>query len=219
MLAKEAFDSVCAQIAERYKEDGWKYSKSSHWMTKKDKDLTYKVCFFTSWYNRSDESVAFYGSFGIFLNKTKRGCFGISTENCNIPEGKLHWNVATEELGKVAVEEFTNWLETVCFPIMDECRSNPNEYVKKVVKEGFFPSHGYDIDIDFVLQFGSRELAEEATKRYYANLGEKEKLNFKLNYESIINGGSAVNHYGESVMRRYSTFRTIIENKIMVDLE
>ncbi len=39
MKAKEAFDSVCTKIAEKYKDDGWKYSKSNHWMTWKDKNF------------------------------------------------------------------------------------------------------------------------------------------------------------------------------------
>ena len=42
MEAKVAFDSVCAKIVEKYKESGWKYAKSNHWMTKKDKNFTYK---------------------------------------------------------------------------------------------------------------------------------------------------------------------------------
>lgn len=31
--AKDAFDSVCAKVAAIYEKDGWKYSKSQHWMT------------------------------------------------------------------------------------------------------------------------------------------------------------------------------------------
>ncbi|CAH1225253.1 hypothetical protein PAECIP111890_05772 [Paenibacillus sp. JJ-223] len=45
MKASEAFDNVCALVAEKYKDDGWKYAKSSHWMTKKDKKFMYKVFF------------------------------------------------------------------------------------------------------------------------------------------------------------------------------
>lgn len=219
MEAKEAFDSVCAKIAERYKEIGWKYSKSKHWMTKKDKNFTYKVCFYTSWNNRSDENVVFYGSFAIFYTKSKQCFTALSTEDCNVPEGRLHWNVATEEVWDDTVEEFTKWLNTMCIPIIDECTNKLDEYVKKVVEKGFYPWKGYIINIDFILQFGNREQAEEVTKRYYDSLNDNIKVSFKKNYESMIHGGDAVDEYGNFKMLNPSEFRTIIENKIIVDLD
>jgi len=219
MLAKEAFDSVCAQIAERYKEDGWKYSKSNHWMTKKDKNFTYKVLFYTSWNNRSEEYVVFYGAFGIYSNKGKKCFTVISTQDCKVPNGELHWNVAKEDAWEMAIEEFMEWLNTTGIPIIEECTNNLNGYVEKVVKHGFYPALDYTINMDFVIQFGSKELAEEAAKRYYESLKDTIKVSFKENYESMINGGNAVNEYGSFQMLNPSNFRTIIENKIMVDLD
>ena len=218
MQAKVAFDSVCAKVAEKYKDMGWRYAKSKHWMSKKDKNFTYKVLFYTSWYNRSDESVAFYGAFGIYSNKSKQCFTALSTEKCNIPEGRLEWNVAKEDTWDETVEEFTNWFDNMGLPMIEECTNNLDEYVKKVAKEGFYPWRGYVINIDFVLQFGSRELAEEAAKRYYDSLTETEKTSFKKNYESMINGGGDVDGYGSFQMLNPSDFRTIIENKLMIDL-
>lgn len=49
MKASEAFNNVCSLVSEKYKDKGWKYSKSGHWMTIKDKKFMYKVFFYTSW--------------------------------------------------------------------------------------------------------------------------------------------------------------------------
>lgn len=219
MEAKVAFESVCEKISENYKETGWKYSKSKHWMTRKDKNFTYKVSFYTSWNNRSDEKVVFYGAFAIISNKNKQCYTAISTEDCNVPKDRLDWNVATEEVWNNTVKEFSEWLNTMCIPIMEECTNNLDEYIKNVVEKGFYPWMGYIINIDFILQFGTRKQAEEATKRYYDSLKDNIKLSFKKNYESMIYGGDAVDDYGSFKMLNPSEFRTIIENKIIVDLD
>lgn len=49
-------------------------------------------------------------------------------------------------------------------------------------------------------------------------MGESEKVKFKGNYESMIKGNEAVSTYGKNMMRNYSNFKTIIENKIIVRL-
>ncbi|CAH1225248.1 hypothetical protein PAECIP111890_05771 [Paenibacillus sp. JJ-223] len=116
------------------------------------------------------------------------------------------------------VSEFTNWLDSVFMPIVDKCMNDLDNFVKEVVVQGFYPENGYIIDIGFVLDHGSRELAEEATIRYYASLSEYEQNVFKDNYESMIQGNEAVSVYGNNMMRNYSNFRTIIENKIIVTL-
>lgn len=219
MEAKVAFDSVCAKIAEKYKDSGWKYAKSSHWMSKKDKNFTYKVTFHTSWYNISEKSVDLYGEFGVFSNKTKECIMATTTRNYDIPKGKLSWNVATEDTWYDTVNEVTEWIDNICITMVEEWTSDLDSYVKKVVKEGFCPTHCYKINIEFVLQFGSREMAEEATKRYYESLEDEVKANFKRNYESMIHGGPAVDEYGEHMMRRRCNFRYVIENKIIVDLD
>lgn len=219
MQAKDAFDSVCVKIAERYKELGWRYAKSQHWMSKKDKNFTYKVCFYTSWNNISDQYVCFYGGFGIYSNKSKQCFTFLSTGDCKIPKGELNWNVAKENTWEETVEEFTNWFDTMGIPMIEECTNNLEEFVRKVAKEGFYPWKGYTINIDFVLQFGSMELAEEAAKRYYDSLKDTIKISFKENYESMIHGGDAVSEYGRFQMLNPSNFRTIIENKIIVDLK
>ena len=52
------------------------------------------------------------------------------------------------------------------------------------------------------------------------NAGNKEeKLDFKANYESLMNSGDAVNSYGENEMCNPPQFRTIIENKLKIDLD
>lgn len=55
-------------------------------------------------------------------------------------------------------------------------------------------------------------MAERAAQHYYDIVSEEEKLDFKANYESLINGGDAVNSYGENEMCNPSQFRTIIES-------
>lgn len=161
MLAREAYDSVCARVAQIYEQDGWKYSKSSHWMTKKTKNFTYQVRFYTSYYNISEKDVAFYGSFGVSMNKPKQGICGLSTQDSGVPHGRLEWNVAKEEMWEDSIKEFTHWLETECFPIMHELENNLEEFVEKVTRQGFYPPLGYSISIPFMLQYGTEEQRHE----------------------------------------------------------
>lgn len=218
MKACEAFNNVCSLISEKYKDKGWKYSKSSHWMTIKDKHFMYRVFFYTSWNNISDKNVAFYGEGAITPLKSNHKIFYINTHQCNVPFGELHWNIADEKDWKQAVNEFTIWLESVFVPIVCNCRDDLESFVNQVVLRGFYPADGYIMDIGFVLDYGSRELAEEATKRYYEGLDETIKIEFKENYESMINGNEAVSVYGRNMMRNHSNFKTIIEHKIIVTL-
>lgn len=217
MLAKEAFQSVCRKITERYEADGWKFLKSNNEMKKKSKNFTYSVSFYTSYSNISDVKVELYASFGITINKTKAGVWGLGTESCDIPHGQLSWNVATEDMWDNAIKEFTHWLETECFPVMHECEYDPEALVKRVVREGTYPPKGYHASINFITQFGKREQAEQAARRLYFEMSEKERENFRVNYESMINGGEAVNFYATRAMSHKSNFRCIIENKIHVD--
>ncbi|XOK62270.1 hypothetical protein ACJ7K1_03800 [Paenibacillus elgii] len=216
MKASEAFESVCGLISEKYKVCGWKYSKSGHSMTKKDKNFMYKVFFYTSWNNISNKNVAFYGECAIIPLKSKDKIFHINTRKCNVPSGQLYWNVASEKDWDRTVKEFTNWLDSLFIPIVERCMNDLDNFVKEVVLRGFYPQRGYVVDISFILTHGSLELAEEATKRYYASLEEPVKKEFKENYESMIGGNEAVSAYGNNMMRNYSQFRTIIENKIIV---
>lgn len=219
MEAKEAFGTVCARIAEKYADSGWKYAKSSHWMTKKDKNFKYKIKFYTSWYNISDVSVTLYAGFSVESIKTKKHIMAATTSNAGIPKGALHWNVATEDSWDDAINEITEWIDTKCLAYVNEFSNNLEEYVKKVVKEGFFPSDDYIINMEFVLQFGTRQMAEEAALRYYNSLSDVVKDNFKRNYISMIDGGPPADKYGEHKMLNPSEFRTIIENKIVIDLD
>ncbi|WP_044482379.1 hypothetical protein [Paenibacillus antibioticophila] len=218
MQSSEAFHAVCERISSKYTSNGWKYAKSRHWLIKKDKNLTYKIYFYTNWNNVSDRNVGFYGESAIILNKSKNKIFHINTHECNIPEGKLYWNVADQESWSRAIAEFTAWLDEVFMPIVHECTNNLENFIRQVVAEGFYPLGGYKIDIHFILLYGSRELAEEATKRLYESLEEPIKHEFKKNYESMIQGNDPVSAYGRNMMRNYSNFRTIIENKIIVNL-
>ena len=218
MKANEAFKNVCNLISEKYLDSGWKYSKSSRWMTKKAKNFIYKIFFYTSWNNISDKNVAFYGECAIIPLKSKDKIFYINIHQCNVPSGQLYWNVANREDWDRTVNEFTNCLDSVFMPIVERCANDLDNFVKEVVISGFYPSNGYMIDISFILTHGSRELAEEATKRYYASLEESIKREFKGNYESMIYGNEAVSAYGNNMMRNYSNFRTIIDNKIVVTL-
>ncbi|SFD38257.1 hypothetical protein SAMN04488168_1369 [Bacillus sp. 491mf] len=218
MKANEAFKNVCNLISEKYLDSGWKYSKSSRWMTKKDKNFIYKIFFYTSWNNISDKNVAFYGECAIIPLKSKDKIFHINTQQCNVPSGQLYWNIANGEDWGGTVNEFTNWLDSVFMPIVERCMNDLDNFVKEVVIRGFYPPKGYVVDISFILMHGSRELAEEAIKRYYASLEESIKREFKGNYESMIYGNEAVSAYGNNMMRNYSNFRTIIDNKIVVTL-
>lgn len=218
MLAKEAFDSVCAKVAALYEKDGWKYSKSSHWMTKKDKNITYKVFFYTSWLNVSGKNVDFYGEFAAFNAKTKRQFYYIGTQKCKVPEGKLAWNVATEDTWESTIAEFTKWLDSVSTPIMEECNNDIHAYLERAVEQGLSLSEGYIIDVPMLLEFGFRDLAEKAVLKHYEKLNEETKAEFKANYESMINGGEPVSEFGKKRMEAKGYFRAAIENKIVVDL-
>lgn len=218
MKANKAFERVCNLISEKYLDNGWKYSKSGHWMSKIDKNFIYKVLFYTSWNNISDKNVVFYGECAILPLKSKDKIFHINTRQCNVPSGQLYWNVANEEEWERTVNEFTNWLNSVFMPIVERCTNDLNNFVKEVVERGFYPQKGYMVDINFILTHGSRELAEEVIKRYYDSLEESIKKEFKDNYESMVCGNEAVSAYGNNMMRNYTNFRTIIDNKIIVTL-
>jgi len=218
MQSGEVFNTVCELISQKYIDKGWKYSKSNHCMTKKDGKLTYKVFFYTNWNNVTDKSVGLHGESAIFLNKSKNKIFHISTRKCHVPSDQLYWNIAVRENWNQAMEEFTTWLDEVFMPIVHECTNNLDVFIKKVVSDGFYSLGGYMVDIHFILLYGSRELAEKATKRLYESLEDTVKNEFKKNYESMIKGNEAVSPYGKNMMRNYSNFRTIIENKIEVTL-
>lgn len=218
MQSSEAFNTVCEMISRSYIDQGWKYSKSKHYMTKKDKALTYRVFFYTSWNNVSDRNVALYGECAILLNHSKNKIFHLTTRDSDVPQGQLYWNVATPESWDQAVEQFTLWIDNVFMPIVHAGIDNLQQFVKKVISDGFYPPKGYLIDIQFVLLHGSRELAEVATKRLYESLEEELQHEFKINYDHLIQGKEAVSAYGRNMMRNYSNFKTIIENKIVVTL-
>lgn len=218
MKSNEVFNNVCSLISKKYVDSGWKYSKSGHWMTKKDRSFMYKVFFYTSWNNISDKNIAFYGECAIISLKSKDKIFHINTRQSNVPQGHLYWNIANEEDWDRTIDEFTSWLDSSFMPIVESCMNDLDDFVKQVAMRGFYPSSGYVVDINFILTHGSRKLAEEATQRYYASLDEPIKKEFKENYESMINGNEAVSAYGNNMMRNYSNFRTIIENNIVVTL-
>lgn len=218
MLSKDAFDSVCEMVANNYTTKGWKYAKSKHWMTKKDKKFTYKVYFYTSWNNISDVSVTFYGAAAIIPAKSKDPIYDITTQDYNIPKGKLDWNIAEEKDWDYTCSEFIEWLEKNFICLVKKCTENLDQFVRDVVKEGFCPERGYITDILFILNNGTRELAEESAQYYYNNLDEGEKLNFKNNYKSLMDGKGSFNAYGKNYMLNYCNFKTIIENKIKINL-
>ena len=222
MQASEAFNAVCSMVADKYKDDGWKYAKSKHWMTKKDKKFKYQVRFYTSWNNISDIDVSFYGE-GIVKSLTsKETICGVTSFHCEIPKSDIYngidWNVAKKENWKEAIDGFTKWLDEVYIPVVNGCMNNLESYVEQVAREGFYPPNGYIVDISFILENGSRELAEEAAKRYYESLEDEVKILFKENYESMINGNEAVSEYGINWMRHHSNYKTIIDNKIKIEL-
>lgn len=149
----------------------------------------------------------------MFTAKRKNQFFYIGTQKSNIPKGEPWWNVATEDTWETTISEFTKWLDTVCMPIMEECTNNLNGYLERLVEQGIFRTTGYSIDIPVLLEVGSKELAKKAALKYYEGLKAEDKVEFKANYESMINGGEAVSKFGERKM-----FRDIIENQIMIDL-
>lgn len=218
MQANKAFDAVCEQLSLLYADKGWKYAKSRHWMTRKDKHLTYKIYFYTNWNNVSDQNVGFYGECALILNSSKNKIFTMGTHHCNVPPGKLYWNIADQQNWSQAIGEFSAWIDEVFMPIVQQCHHHLDSYVGEVVQYGFYSAKGYQVDISFILQLGSRELAEVAAQRLYDGLEEAVKQEFKVNYESLMQGGEAVSAYGRNGMRNYSNFRTIIENHIIVNV-
>lgn len=218
MLSKDAFDSVCEMVSNNYINKGWKYAKSKHWMTKKDKKFTYKVYFYTSWNNISDVSVTFYGSAAIIPIKSKNPIYHITTRTSNTTMTILQWNIAKKENWDNACTEFITWLEKNYIPLVNRCSENLEQFVADVVKEGFCPERGYITDINFILNNGNRELAEKSAQYYYNNLNEEEKHDFKNNYESLIENNIPYDSYGKNYMLSYCNFKTIIENKLKIKL-
>ena len=222
MQASEAFNAVCSMVADKYKDDGWRYAKSKHWMTKKDKKFKYQVRFYTSWNNVSDVIVAFYGEGIVKSLISKESIVGLRSYRYKRPKSDIYngidWNVAKKENWKEAIDGFTKWLDEVYIPVVNGCMNNLESYVEQVAREGFYPPNGYIVDISFILENGSRELAEEAAKRYYESLEDEVKILFKENYESMINGNEAVSEYGINWMRHHSNYKTIIDNKIKIEL-
>lgn len=218
MRSKDAFDSVCEMVSNNYINKEWKYAKSKHWITKKDKKFTYKIYFYTSWNNISDVSVTFYGSAAIIPIKSKSPIYHITTQDYNIPAGKLDWNIAKEKDWENTCIEFVTWLEKNYIPLVKRCNENLEQFVQDVVKEGFCPERGYITDIDFILNNGGRELAEKSAQYYYNNLNEKQRSMFKNNYESLMKNNIPYDSYGKNNMLNYCNFKTIIENKLKINL-
>lgn len=134
MKASEAFDYVCTMISDKYKGNGWKYSKSNHWMSIKDKKYTYKVFFYTSWNNMSDKNVTFYGECAIISLKSKAKIFNLNNRQCDFPKGSLHLNIADKEDWEKTVDEFTNWLDETFTPIVNSCMNNLEKFVKNCIR-------------------------------------------------------------------------------------
>ena len=129
-----------------------------------------------------------------------------------VPKDDLWWNIADELGRKRAIKEFTEWSRSIIVPLVNSYKKDRDEFVKRVVYEGFTPELGnYYTDIDFVLQFGSRELAKVAALKYYESLDKEIKEEFWENYKSMIEGGTAVTKYGSNLMLNRSNFKTIIE--------
>lgn len=218
MISKVAFDSVCEMVAKNYINKGWRYAKSNHWMTKKDKKFTYKIYFYTNWHNISDVDVTFYGSGQIISTKSKKLIYYTTTGDSNVPPTVLQWNVAKKEDWDNACMEFITWLERDYIPLVNRCSENLEQFVVDVVREGFCPKRGYITDIDFILSNGNRELAEKSAQYYYDNLDEKEKIKFKNNYKSLIENNIPYDAYGKNSMLNCSNFKAIIENKLNINL-
>ncbi|WP_252244566.1 MULTISPECIES: hypothetical protein [unclassified Clostridium] len=218
MNTKDTFNVLCEMIANNYINSGWKYSKSNHWVTKKDKKFVYRIYFYTSWNNIRNENVSFYGEAAILPIKLKNKIYYISTQNSHIPNGKLYWNIVDKKDLNSAFIEFTAWLEQYFLPLVKRCSEDLESFIKDVVKEGFCPERGYITDISFILNNGTKMLAEESAQKHYDNLTIDEKIKFKRNYESLINGNGHVDSYGENYMLNYCNFKTIIENKIKIKL-
>lgn len=226
MLAKDAFNSVCEQVAAKYVEDGWRYAKSKHWMTKKDKNFKYQVRFYTSWNNISDVSVEFYGAWLIYPLKqkgpVKESYYGLGTQRCHLPkEGHLYWEIAKPEYWEKAVTEFTDWLDKTFLPIVDNCMNHLEDYVQQVAREGFYPPNGYcdSTSIPFILDHGSLELAREAAQKYYDGLKENTKAHFKKCYENVqeaLEGNGEISEDTERMLHWNTDFRAIAENKIPI---
>ena len=216
MNSKESFKNFCLGIAQKYEEKGWKYSKTKHWITKKDKNFTYKLCFYSSVRNISDIDVDFYGIAYIISNKNKEIMYYDSSQNSCKTNGRLSWNIVSEDNWSDISNEFISWLEEDYMEIVDKCMNNLDVFVQEVSESGFTKRREFSIDIFFLFNYGSLELAEKGAQRFYESLDEEIKLNFRENYISLINGKDAVSAYGKNHMLNYSNFKTIIENKIKV---
>lgn len=112
-----------------------------------------------------------------------------------------------------------NWSDSLINSICTTFELDKTEFVKKIAYEGFVPKLGkYICDMEFVLKYGSMELAQIAAKKYYESLDNDIREKFKANYLSMINGGDAVTLYGKNMIRNRSNFKTIIENHIIIDI-
>ncbi len=219
MDAKEAFESVCLDVADYYVQNGWMYLKSKHSLKLLIEDIEFKIYFYSSVRNVSNVSVDFYGECAIQSHKEKCKYFTVGNSRYHVPKEGLWWNVAQEQGRIKAAQEFKEWSQSVIMPLVTAYRQDRDEFVKKVAYEGFVPELGwYYTDIGFVLEYGGKELAQAAALKYYESLETDVKENFKVNYLSMIEGGEAVTKYGSNMMRNRSNFKIIIENKIAVDV-
>lgn len=219
MIAKEAFEEVCLNVADYYVQNGWKYLKSKHSLKLAIDDIEFRIYFYTSVKNISNVAVYFYGGCAIKPKKEKWKYFTVDNGRCHVPKEGLWWNVAGEQGRIKAAREFKEWSQSVIIPLVTVYRQDRDKFVKKVAYEGFVPELGwYYTDIGFVLKYGGKELAQVAALKYYESLDADVKENFKVNYLSMIEGGEAVTKYGNNAMLNRSNFRIIIENKIAVDV-
>ncbi|WP_252230302.1 MULTISPECIES: hypothetical protein [unclassified Clostridium] len=137
MNTKDTFNVLCEIIADNYINSGWKYSKSNHWVTKKDKKFVYRIYFYTSWNNIRNENVSFYGEAAILPIKLKNKIYYISIQNSHIPNGKLYWNIVDKKDLNSAFIEFTAWpefLEIKGFVLLKKC----NDTVKKLDEKKYY---------------------------------------------------------------------------------
>lgn len=215
MKARDAYNQFCQLLANDYIKSGWKYSKSNHWLTKKDKQYKYIIRFYSSHYNRSGERVDFYGSFDIKDLKSKETIFTKSHTEEKIPEWGICWDVSNEIIWEFVVDEFNDWFKKYCNPVMEFFEQDIESIMEYVIDNNYFRKNGYWIGLDFIMNYGSKELIKKAILKKYEINSKEWREEFIKNYKRVMN---SEDKYAE-LEKLYGKRRCILKYVLDYDIE
>lgn len=212
-------DEALATLAEQLSQKiDWKYLKSKRCFKKVIGDVVFELNFYTSKWNVSHERVEIRCGLSMWCKKFDKTCnvhSSIGHYGFGPLSGDYYWDIVHEENIPTVVSELYEQMESTILDLCKRFEENVVEAVKYLAQPEQL--HKYHIYLDFIDVYAGRSYAEAGAKAYYENLDDEIKVKFKENYESMINGGEAVNSYGKNSMINRENFKIIIENRINVE--